>query len=129
MHIFYTSLSSSFYFSPKDGVSIQILATRFTALIGHNFSVPISVDGNPTPTVQWTHNGVVIESTARRTADINGLFLTPSTFDDFGDYVVTATNNISSVNATFSVSRSCKSCLASAWPVSYTCVNVFVFFC
>ena len=103
-----------------DGVSIQVLGTDFTAMIGHNFSVPISVDGNPTPTVQWTHNGVVIESTARLRADINGLFLTPSTFDDFGDYVVTATNNISSVNATFSVGISGKYYPAKA--CIYTCI-------
>ena len=98
-------------------MSVQVLGPNFTAMIGHDFNVLISVDGNPTPTVQWTHSGDLIESTPRRTANISGLFLEPSDFDDFGGYVVNATNDISSAIATFSVAIDGKSCPANI----YTC--------
>ena len=72
-------------------------------MVGESLSVDISVEGRPTPSVQWSLNGITIGNTTTRTVSSTGLVISAVAVEDAGEYVVTGTNDVNSTSVCFMV--------------------------
>ena len=72
-------------------------------MVGESLAVDISVEGRPTPSVQWSLNGIIIENTTTRTVSSTGLVISAIAVEDAGEYVVTGTNDVISTSVCFMV--------------------------
>ena len=95
-------------------------------MVGESLTVDISVEGRPTPSVQWSLNGNTIGNTATRTVSSTGLVISAIAVEDAGVYVVTGINDVNSTSVSFMVILDCKwpnreifiTVLQKAWSVS-----------
>jgi hypothetical protein len=85
------------------GVTITIEEDRFTPMVGESLAVDISVEGRPTPSVQWSLNGNTIGNTTTRTVSSTGLVISAIAVEDAGEYVVTGTNDVNFTTVSFIV--------------------------
>ena len=72
-------------------------------MVGESLAVNISVEGRPTPSVQWSLNGSTIGNTATRTVNSTGLVISTVVIEDAGEYEVTGTNDVNSASVSFMV--------------------------
>ena len=72
-------------------------------MVGQSLAVDISVEGRPTPSVQWSLNGIIIGNTTTRTLSSTGLVISAIAVEDAGEYVVTGTNDVNSTSVSFMV--------------------------
>ena len=80
---------------------MTIAGNNFTRTVGERLVVVVSVDGRPTPSLQWTLNGNTIGNTATRTLTSTGLDISSIAVEDAGEYVLTATNDVNSMSVSF----------------------------
>ena len=77
--------------------------TEITRMDGEDLNILFSVDGNPTPTLQLTLDGEVVEDSSTRSLTTTGLSFTPVGPGDAGMYDLTASNVVNSVTVSFEV--------------------------
>ena len=68
--------------------------------------MPFSVDGRPTPSLRLTKDGNEVDTSDGLTSD--GFSIPSVEVADAGEYVLTATNDVSSITASFEVIVGCK---------------------
>ena len=92
-----------------DGVALTIEEDNFTRMVGESLEVVISVDGQPTPSLQLTLDGnTIIGNTTTRTLTSTSFVISSIAVEDAGEYVLTATNVVNFMSASFQLIVKCE---------------------
>ena len=70
---------------------------------GENVTFTCDADGNPTPSLSWIKDGLVVIANSRITVSSNKLTITNVTSADQGQYFCNATNDLGNVLPTAAI--------------------------
>ena len=100
--------------------------TTYREYVGQPLNISGRVEANPSPTVQWSRDGTVLNNSTRVQLFPAAVIFSSVQENDNGTYVVSATNSQGSANFTCSLIAICELAIACfIYPLLFHCCYIF----